>query len=39
MEALIIGLVIACYGVAYAVYYLYGKKKPRRKFYDHYWYK
>jgi hypothetical protein len=38
METLIIGLVLALYGVAYFFYYCYGKKqRPPRKRYDHNW--
>ncbi len=37
MEKLVIMLVLALYGVGYLVYYMYGRKQPSRKFYDHYW--
>ncbi|PRY11319.1 hypothetical protein CLV24_111114 [Pontibacter ummariensis] len=36
-EALIVGLVMAFSGVSYLVYRLYRRKKPPRKFHDHYW--
>ena len=37
MESLIIVLILALYAVGYLVYYMYGRKKPPRKYYDHYW--